>query len=109
MALALFAPRQRIVDKALVVGLRQVYRGDTPEEIARIMPAEHALGDLPLYIQSIRNSLSTYSYDGHFTREGAETALKVLAEFEPEVRGATVNLSQTYDESFVDNALARRK
>ncbi len=92
---------------ALVAGLQWIH-AQTPEEIARIMPAEYALGDLPLYIQSIRNSLSTYSHDGHFTREGAETALKVLAQFEPEVRGAAVDLSQTYDESFVDNALRRK-
>jgi NitT/TauT family transport system substrate-binding protein len=93
---------------ALVAGLQWIYT-HTPEEIAMMMPTEYALGDMPLYIQSIRNSLPTYSHDGRFTREGAETALKVLAEFDAEVRGASVDLSHTYQESFVENALARRK
>jgi NitT/TauT family transport system substrate-binding protein len=90
---------------AFVAGLQWLH-SNSPEDIAKIMPAEYALGDLPLYIQSIRNSLATYSHDGRFNREGAETALKVLAEFDPEVRGATVDVSLTYDGSFVENALA---
>jgi NitT/TauT family transport system substrate-binding protein len=93
---------------ALVAGLQWLH-GQTPEEIAKIMPAEYALGNLSVYIQSIHNSLATYSHDGRFTREGAETALKVLAEFDPEVRGATVDLSQTYQETFVEHAHSRGK
>jgi NitT/TauT family transport system substrate-binding protein len=89
--------------KALVAGLQWLH-SNSPEEIAKMMPPEYALGDLPLYIRSIRNSLATYSHDGRFSREGAETALKVLAEFDPDVRGATVDVSQTYDASFVENA-----
>lgn len=89
---------------ALVAGLQWLH-SNSPEAIAKLMPPEYALGDLPLYSQAIRNSLATYAHDGRFNREGAETALKVLAEFDPEVRGATVDVSQTYDGSFVENAL----
>jgi len=89
---------------ALVAGLQWVH-SNSPEQIAKLMPPEYALGDLPLYIQSIRNSLATYSHDGRFSREGAESALKVLAEFDPDVRGAAVDVGQTFDGSFVENAL----
>src|SRR5215210_5840044 len=92
---------------AFVAGLQWVH-SNSPEEIARLMPPEYALGDLPLYIQSIRNSLATYSHDGRFSREGAESALKVLAEFDPDVRGAAVDVGQTFDGSFVENALGPR-
>jgi len=93
---------------ALVAGLQWLH-SNSAEDIAKMMPAEYALGDLPLYVQSIRNSLATYAHDGRFNHEGAETALKVLAEFDPDVRGATVDVSQTYDGSFVENALAKSK
>lgn len=93
---------------AFVAGLQWLH-SNSPEAITKIVPVEYSLGDPPLYVQSIRNSLATYSHDGRFNPEGAETALKVLAEFDPEVRGASVDLSQIYDGRFVENALAAPK
>ncbi len=77
-----------------------------PEEIAAVVPEDYALGDKPLYIQAIKNSLPMYSPDGHFTREGGETALRVLKAFDPDVRGATINLERTYTDRFVNKAQA---
>ena len=78
----------------------------TPEEIAAVVPEDYALGDKPLYIQAIKNSLPMYSPDGRFTREGGETALRVLKAFDPDVRGAKIDLDATYTERFVDKAQA---
>jgi len=78
----------------------------TPEEIAAVVPEDYALGDKPLYIQAIKNSLPMYSPDGRFTREGGETALRVLTAFDPDVRAAKVDLDATYTERFVDKAQA---
>jgi len=78
----------------------------TPEEIAAVVPEDYALGDKPLYIQAIKNSLPMYSPDGRFTREGGETALRVLKAFDPDVRSAKIDLDATYTERFVDKAQA---
>jgi NitT/TauT family transport system substrate-binding protein len=93
---------------AFVRGLKWT-ASHSAEEIAAIMPDEYALGDKALYAQSIKNSLPMYSPDGRFSREGAETAYKVLKEFDPDVRGASINVAATYNDAFVEKALAAQK
>jgi NitT/TauT family transport system substrate-binding protein len=88
---------------ALVRGLKWV-QSHSPEEIARIMPEEYALGNKEIYIQSIKTNLPAYSPDGKFTREAAETAYKVLKAFDPNVQNATIDLSKTYTDTFVTKA-----
>jgi NitT/TauT family transport system substrate-binding protein len=91
---------------ALVRGLKWI-AGHSAEEIARVMPPEHALGNMDLFVRSIRSSIPMYSPDGRFSREGAETALKVLREFDAAVRSANIDLAATYTESFVDKVPPR--
>jgi sulfonate transport system substrate-binding protein len=74
------------------------------EEIAAVVPEDYALGDKPLYIQAIKNSLPMYSPDGRFAREGAETAYNVLKAFDPDVRNAKIDLAATYTNQFVEKA-----
>ena len=88
---------------ALVRGLKWV-QGHSPEEIAKIMPEEYALGNREIYVQSIKTNLPAYSPDGRFTREAAETAYKVLKAFDPNVQNATIDLSKTYTDTFVTKA-----
>jgi len=88
---------------ALVRGLKWV-QGHSPEEIAKIMPEEYALGNREIYVQSIKTNLPAYSPDGKFTREAAETAYKVLKAFDPNVQNATIDLSKTYTDTFVTKA-----
>ena len=93
---------------AFVRGL-QWMQSHSAEEIAAVMPEEYALGDKALYIQSIKNSLPMYSPDGRFSREGAETAAKVLKEFDAEVGNARIDVAATYTDAFVEKALAGRR
>jgi NitT/TauT family transport system substrate-binding protein len=79
-------------------------RSHSPEEVAAVVPEEYALGDKPLYIQAIKNSLPMYSPDGRFAREGAETAYSVLKAFDPDVRNAKIDLAATYTNQFVEKA-----
>jgi NitT/TauT family transport system substrate-binding protein len=79
----------------------------SPEEIARLMPEDYALGNATVYVRAIAASKPMYSPDGRFAREGAETALKVLKEFDATVKGATVDLDKTYTDVFVEKASAR--
>ena len=88
---------------ALVRGLKWV-QSHSPEEIAKIMPEEYALGNKEIYVQSIKTNLPAYSPDGRFTREAAETAYKVLKAFDPNVQNATIDLSKTYTDTFVTKA-----
>jgi sulfonate transport system substrate-binding protein len=90
---------------AFVRGLRwmQVH---SAEEIAKVMPEEYALGDKTLYLAAIKKSLPMYSPDGRFGRDGAETAYRVLAAFDPQVKSATIDIAKTYTDAFVDKALA---
>jgi NitT/TauT family transport system substrate-binding protein len=91
---------------AFVRGLKWI-AGHSAEDIARVMPPEHALGNMDLFVRSIRSSIPMYSPDGRFSREGAETALKVLREFDPAVRSANIDLAATYTEAFVDKVPPR--
>jgi NitT/TauT family transport system substrate-binding protein len=90
---------------AFVRGLKWV-QSHSPEEIAKVMPEEYALGDKAIFIQSIKTNMPAYSPDGRFTREAAETAYKVLKAFDPNVQGATIDLAKTYMDKFVDKANA---
>jgi NitT/TauT family transport system substrate-binding protein len=90
---------------AFVRGLKWV-QSHTPEEIAKVMPEEFALGDKALYVQSIKTNLPAYSPDGRFIKDGPETALKVLKAFDPNVQKATIDLTKTYTETFVIKANA---
>ncbi|MGB8485715.1 MAG: ABC transporter substrate-binding protein [Xanthobacteraceae bacterium] len=79
-------------------------RSHSPEEVAAVVPEEYALGDKPLYVQAIKNSLPMFSPDGRFAREGAETAHSVLKAFDPDVRNAKIDLAATYTDRFVEKA-----
>ena len=64
---------------ALVRGLKWV-QSHSPEEIAKVMPEEYALGNKEIYIQSIKSNMPAYSPDGKFIprrrRDRAEGAAR---------------------------------
>ncbi len=93
---------------AFVRGLKWV-ASHSAEEIAGLMPEEYALGNKPLYLKAIKSSLPMFSPDGRFTREGAETAYAVLKAFDPDVRNASIDVTATYTDSFVEKALAGQR
>ena len=78
------------------------------EDIAKLMPEEYALGNLPIYIRALNASKPMYSPDGHFEPGAVETAHAVLKVFDPAVTGATIDLSKTYNSSFIQKALSAR-
>jgi NitT/TauT family transport system substrate-binding protein len=91
---------------ALVRGLQWI-AGHSPQEVAGVMPQDYALGNPAIYVQSIGKSLPMYSRDGRFAPEAAETAYAVLKTFDPVVGSATIDLSATYTNAFVEKANAR--
>ena len=77
----------------------------SPEEIAKLMPEDYALGNLPVYVEALAASKPMYSPDGRFVPGAVETAYQVLKVFDPAVAGATIDLKKTYNETFVQKAL----
>jgi len=76
----------------------------SPEEIAAVLPPEYALGDKDLYVKSIAASKPMFSTDGRIPRAGADIALKVLKQFDPQIREAAVDVGKTFDNSFVERS-----
>ena len=91
---------------AFVRGLKWI-ASHPAEDIAKAMPPEHALGNMDLFIRSIRSSIPMYSPDGRLSPESADTALKVLREFDTSVRDAKIDLTKTYTDAFLDKVAAR--
>ena len=76
------------------------------EDIAKLMPEEYSLGNLPVYVRALAVSKPMYSPDSHFEPGAADTAYAVLKVFDPAVAGATIDLSKTFNDTFVKKALA---
>ena len=95
------------VVNAFVRGLRWL-SSHSAEDIAKLMPEEYALGNPPIYIRALTASKPMFSPDGNFIPGAVETAHAVLKVFDPSVAGATINLSKTYDNTFVIKANAGR-
>jgi NitT/TauT family transport system substrate-binding protein len=94
------------ITNAMVRGLRWI-AAHSPAEIANVMPPEYALGDKDNYVRSIKASTPMFSPDGRFDGEGPEVALKVLSKFDPDVAKASIDLSATYTDIFVDKVPAQ--
>lgn len=77
----------------------------TPEQIAAVLPEEYFLGDKGLYLDALKNSKSMYSKDGLFTAAGAKNVYAVLSQFDPGVKSASLNLAQSYTNTFTSKAL----
>ena len=69
------------------------------------MPPAYLLNNRDLYLASFAKVREGISPDGLFPREGVENTLKMLKEFEPSTRSATIRLDETYTNRFVEQAL----
>jgi NitT/TauT family transport system substrate-binding protein len=97
------ATTQRLVN-AFVRTLKYL-QGATAEEIAEVVPAEYHLGDKPLYIKALQNSLESYSRDGIVARSGMQSVMDMLQTLDPELKDAKVDLAATFDDRFVKKAM----
>ncbi|MGF6780067.1 ABC transporter substrate-binding protein [Paraburkholderia sp. GAS334] len=72
------------------------------EDIAAKMPADYYGGNKALYVQALKASLPMYSPDGKMPPGGPETVLKVMSEFNPNIKGKHIDLPKTYTNEFVN-------
>ena len=71
------------------------------EEITALMPEDYYQGNRELYTQAVRNMTDSYSQDGMISAPDTKNVMKVLS-FDPAVKRAAINLSETYDMRFVE-------
>ena len=76
----------------------------SPEDIAATVPPEYLLGDKELYMLSAKNSKASYSLTGVLDPSGMKSTSDMLTKFDPELAGANVDLSKTFDDRFVKKA-----
>jgi NitT/TauT family transport system substrate-binding protein len=76
----------------------------TPEQVADTVPPEYLLGDRPLYLKAVQNSLATYSRTGIVPPEGRASVMDMLKTLDPDLKDAKVDLTQTFDDRFVKKA-----
>jgi len=87
--------------RAFVRALRYLHT-HSAEDIAAQMPQEDIGSDRALYISVLQASLPMYTADGKMPADGPPTVLKVLAGFNPAVKGRHIDLSRTFTNRFVD-------
>jgi NitT/TauT family transport system substrate-binding protein len=95
---------QRLVN-ALYKGL-QWLKAASVEDVVKTMPEEYYLGDRTLYERAVKASIEMYSKTGVITEKGMQNAYQLLAQFDPELKGAKVDLNKTFDDRFVRKAAA---
>jgi NitT/TauT family transport system substrate-binding protein len=90
---------------AFVKALRWMHT-HTADEIAAQVPQDFYAGDKDLYLAALKGNLGIFTPDGTMPKDGPPTVLNVLSQFNPNVKGKTIDLSKTYTTEFVDIANA---
>ncbi len=76
----------------------------SPQEIADKLPADYQAGDPAAYVQALTDSMAMFTPDGRMPQGGPEFVLKTLASFNPDLQAKQIDLSKTWDPTFVENA-----
>ncbi len=76
-------------------------QGHTAEEIAAEMPQQYAGDEPAIYVQSIEALKDAYNPTGEIDAEGAEAVRDVLANSQPEIKQADVDVATTFTNEFV--------
>lgn len=75
--------------------------GHSAEEIAAEMPPQFAGENREIYVQSIAALKDAYNPTGEIDQEGAEAVRGVLAQSQPEIEQADVDVSKTFTNEFL--------
>ena len=75
-----------------------------PEDVADLVPPEYHLGDKPLYLKAVKNSLEGYSRTGIIPPAGQASVLDMLRKLDPELANAKIDLAATFTDRFIRRA-----
>jgi len=76
----------------------------TPEQVAATVPEEYWLGNQELYIKAFIASRESYSTDGNIDEASMKSALNLVATTNPSFDTSIIDLSKTFDGSFLAKA-----
>ena len=76
----------------------------TTDEIVNSVPPDYFLGDRAIYVRALKANLLVYSRTGIITRQGMDSALKMMATFDPNLKDKKINLQTTFDDRFIKRA-----
>ena len=76
----------------------------TTDEIVDTVPADYFLGDRAIYVKALKANLLVYSRTGLITRQGMNSALNMMATFDPELKDKKIDLQKTFDDRFIKRA-----
>jgi NitT/TauT family transport system substrate-binding protein len=93
---------------AIVHGLKWLQTAG-PSDIIKTVPESYLLGDRALYLASFNKVREAIALDGLLPEEGAKTALKALASFDPSIKADKIDLSRTYTNDFARRAKEKYK
>lgn len=114
-AACLYAPMEFIqknpntcqaMTNAIVRGLKWLQTSG-PGDIMKTVPESYLLGDRALYLASFNKIRESISLDGIIPEDGARTALKALASFDPAIKPEKIDLAKTYTNEFSRRAKER--
>ena len=88
---------------AIVHGLKWLQTAG-PGDIIKTVPESYLLGDRGLYLASFNKVRESIALDGLISEEGAKTALKALASFDPSIKPDKIDLTKTYTNEFARRA-----
>ena len=91
---------------AIVHGLKWLQTAG-PGDIIKTVPESYLLGDRALYLASFNKVRESISLDGIIPDEGARTALKALASFDPSIKADKIDIAKTYTNEFARRAKER--
>jgi NitT/TauT family transport system substrate-binding protein len=75
-----------------------------PSDIIKTVPDGYLLGDRALYLASFNKVREAIALDGILPDEGARTALRALASFDPSIKPERIDLAKTYTNDFARRA-----
>lgn len=93
---------------AIVHGLKWLQTAG-PGDIIKTVPESYLLGDRALYLASFNKVRESISLDGIIPDDGARTALKALASFDPSIKADKIDIAKTYTNEFSRRAKERFK
>lgn len=93
---------------AIVHGLKWLQTAG-PSDIIKTVPEGYLLGDRALYLASFNKVREAIALDGLLPDEGARTALRALASFDPSIHPAKIDLAKTYTNDFARRAKEKFK
>jgi NitT/TauT family transport system substrate-binding protein len=76
----------------------------TTDEIVNTLPTDYFLGDREIYVKALKANLLVYSRTGIITRQGMNSALKMMATFDPDLKDKKIDLQKTFDDRFIKRA-----